>query len=242
MKYTFNSRVRYSETDIHHRLRPDAVLDYFQDCSTFQSESIGEGMDGLREKGMVWVVNFWQIVFDRPLKLMDAITVGTAPVSFKRCIGQRNFWIDDESGQKAVRCNSIWTLITLDGLPGKVSEEMLAHYGEDEPLEMDYANRKIPLPKEPEAEGYTLTLPEEIPVREYFLDANLHVNNGWYIKLALALAGAGNAELRELRAEYKKSALPNEIMYPRVYTRPEDTIVSFCTTDGSVYATVQLFR
>ena len=42
--YTFDSRVRYSETDVNGTLSVTAAVNYFQDCSTFQSEDLGVGV------------------------------------------------------------------------------------------------------------------------------------------------------------------------------------------------------
>ena len=63
--YTFESRIRYSEADIHDRLTIESLLDYFQDCSTFHSEDLGVGVDYLREKLMAWVLNAWQVDVER---------------------------------------------------------------------------------------------------------------------------------------------------------------------------------
>lgn len=38
--YSFKSKIRYSETDSRGRLSLEALLDYFQDCSAFQSEAL----------------------------------------------------------------------------------------------------------------------------------------------------------------------------------------------------------
>ena len=38
--YQYQTRIRYSELDESGHLRPEALLDYFQDCSTFQSEDL----------------------------------------------------------------------------------------------------------------------------------------------------------------------------------------------------------
>lgn len=50
MIYTFDSRVRYSETDHRGTMTLTALMNYLQDCSTFQSEDIGLGVSMLREK------------------------------------------------------------------------------------------------------------------------------------------------------------------------------------------------
>ena len=63
--YTFESRVRYSETDEYGRLTVNGIMNYLQDCSTFQSEDLGLGIRYLEEKKKAWWLNSWQIVIDR---------------------------------------------------------------------------------------------------------------------------------------------------------------------------------
>ena len=41
--YSFNSRVRFSETDIDKKLSITGLMNYLQDCSIFQSEDVGAG-------------------------------------------------------------------------------------------------------------------------------------------------------------------------------------------------------
>ena len=63
--YTFDSRVRYSETDSGGKLTMASLINYFQDCSTFQAEELGVGVEYLRERHLVWVLSAWQIVVER---------------------------------------------------------------------------------------------------------------------------------------------------------------------------------
>lgn len=49
--YAFDSRIRYSETDSEGYLTLDALLNYFQDCSTFHSEDVGLGIGYMKEIG-----------------------------------------------------------------------------------------------------------------------------------------------------------------------------------------------
>ena len=55
--YTFDSRIRYSEIDRSGRLSIPAVVDYFQDCSAFQSEELGVGVEYLANKKRTWILN-----------------------------------------------------------------------------------------------------------------------------------------------------------------------------------------
>ena len=59
--YSFESRIRYSETGSDGKLTILSLMDYFQDCSTLQSEDLGVGLSYLLERNMVWVVSSWQI-------------------------------------------------------------------------------------------------------------------------------------------------------------------------------------
>ena len=64
-KYSFQSRVRFSEVDHTKRITLPAVINYFQDCSTFQSEDIGYGFDFLTAKKRAWILSSWQVVVER---------------------------------------------------------------------------------------------------------------------------------------------------------------------------------
>ena len=48
--YSFDSRVRYSEVDENRKLSLTGMINYMQDCSTFQSEDLNMGIDYLTEK------------------------------------------------------------------------------------------------------------------------------------------------------------------------------------------------
>ena len=60
--YEFNSRVRYSEIDHHGTLTLPALINYFQDCSTFQSEDVGLGTEVLKAEKRAWILSYWQVI------------------------------------------------------------------------------------------------------------------------------------------------------------------------------------
>ena len=62
--YQFHSRVRYSETDEYGRLSVTGIINYLQDCSTFQSEDIGRGVSWLKSRNRAWWLTSWQIVME----------------------------------------------------------------------------------------------------------------------------------------------------------------------------------
>ena len=134
--YTFESRVRYSETDETGRLSVTGIMNYFQDCSTFQSEDLHMGISYLEEEKRAWWLNSWQIVIDRYPSLGEKIQISTYPHGFKGIYGYRNFLIRDESGAVIVKADSCWFFYDLEkGCPARVTPKEIRGYGEcEEPI------------------------------------------------------------------------------------------------------------
>ena len=175
--YTFDSRVRYSETDENGNLSLESLIDYMQDCTNFQSEDLGVGLEYHRQKNIMWVLNFWQIVIDEYPAMGENITVGTQAFGFEKMFGHRNFLIthQGEPEHRIAIANSLWVLMDLKkGRPMIVTPEIGDVYGIHEPLPMDYASRKIKVPKDGGKEC------DPFLVQEYHLDTNHHMNNGQY--------------------------------------------------------------
>ena len=107
MIYSFDTRIRFSEIDENGFLRFDNFINYFQDCSTFQSEDLGIGVEYLRKMERVWVVSFWQVDINKYPRLGDKVTVGTFAYDFKSFLGYRNFFMQDENGEDPAKANSI---------------------------------------------------------------------------------------------------------------------------------------
>ena len=146
--YAFDSRIRYSETDSEGRLTLNALLNYFQDCSTFHSEDVGLGIGYMKEIGQVWVLSAWQIVVNRYPQLGEKVRIVTLPYELKAFLGYRNFAMLDEKGEYIAKANSLWSLLDVTtGKPVIVNEAMRKGYAADEKLDMDYAPRKITVPE-----------------------------------------------------------------------------------------------
>ena len=94
--YVIKQRVRYSEADHTKHLTLTGIVNYFQDCSTFQSEDIGLGIEFLESHKRGWVLSSWQIIVKRYPKIGENIEVGTWPTSFHGLYGTRNFVMKDE--------------------------------------------------------------------------------------------------------------------------------------------------
>ena len=233
--YTFDSRIRYSETDSEGRLTMAALINYFQDCSTFHSEDVSLGMRYLRERNLVWVLSSWQIVVERYPEMGERVTIGTCPYAMKGFLGYRNFWMTDEGGNYTAKANTLWSLLnTVTGKPSTVPMEMAEGYGLGEKLEMEYAPRKIAIPQ-----GGTTG--EPIIVKQHHIDANHHVNNQQFVDMAMDFLPE-DFVTGQLRAEYKKQAFLDDVLIPYVAEEGTRLVVSLTDQGGLPYVVVEFIK
>lgn len=233
--YAFDSRIRYSETDSEGELTLNALLNYFQDCSTFHSEDVGLGIGYMKEIGQAWVLSSWQIVVDRYPRLGERVKIVTLPYELKGFLGYRNFAMLDEEENYLAKANSLWSLLDMTtGKPVAVNEAMHKGYGIDEKLDMDYAPRKITVPEG----GQRL---EPIVVKKHHLDTNHHVNNGQYVNIAMEYL-PDDFLIHQMRAEYKKQAFLDDVLYPYIVSVESGYVVSLRDEEGRPYVSVEFLQ
>ncbi len=211
--YSFDSRIRYSEVDKNAELTLESLIDYFQDCSTFQTQDSVASMEYLRAKGFAWVLNSWQIEIKRYPRLCENVRIGTVPYELKGFMGLRNFFMDTKDGERLAIANSTWTLFDLEReVPARITPEIVEAYPLEERLPMNYESRKIAIPEDVRTE-----IGEEIIVRRHHLDTNNHVNNGQYVRMALDSLPDKGMKVCAMRAEYKKQSRLGDILTPEVF-------------------------
>lgn len=239
MRYTYEYRVGFSHSDINHNMTIPAIIDAYQDASCFHSEDLGVGFYYLEPLDLVWIINYWEVEFIKMPKYPDKLTVGTAPYEFKGFIGYRNFFMLDESGEYVSKANSIWVLMDWKNMrPAKVPDKVKNAYELEPKLDMTYSSRKIHVPSI-EDEGVTVTKPESITIQNHHLDANGHVNNGQYIKIAFGFLPEG-IDAKRLRVEYRSQAHLGDVIFPVIYKTEDAYTVELKNGEGEVYTVLEL--
>ena len=232
MNYSFNSRVRYSETGENGKLTLPGVLNYFQDCCTFHAESVGLGGDVLKARDRAWVLSSWQVIVDEYPAMGTEIRITTAPYDFKGFMGMRNFTIETMDGKRLAWANSNWTHLAIStGIPVRLTPADTDNYILSEKLEMDYAPRKIKLPDD-------MISQESFTVQKHHLDTNHHVNNCQYICMAEDFLPE-DFKVYQMRAEYKMQAKLGDTICPKAKAETGKVIVSLDDTDGKAYAIIE---
>ncbi|MCD8330304.1 MAG: thioesterase [Lachnospiraceae bacterium] len=233
--YQWKDRARFSEIGEDGRMTLTALMNVFQDCANFQSDSLGVGADYLAAKKRAWLMNFWQVFVERYPREREQYTVETRAWKFDRFYGHRNFALFDEAGERMACANSIWFFVDTERMrPVRPTQEDLEPYGVDPCIEMEYADsRKIPLPKQMRRE-------EPFPVRRANLDINHHVNNVQYIRMAAEYFPA-DLDVYEMRVEYNLAATLGDILVPMTGERGDGWfVVALCREDGRTCAVVEV--
>ena len=234
--YEYQKRIGFSQCDTTRHFTVTALIDAFQDCSTFQSEDLGVGFDVLEKLDLVWVINYWELEIEKLPRLCDLVTVGTFPYSFKSCFGLRNFYMKDPDGRYLVKANSMWTLIDSKAArPARMPEFVSKAYEVEPRLDMGYNSRKVMIP---EGKGVTVCRKEPIRIQDHHLDSNHHVNNGQYVRIAMSELD-GESNVAHLRIDYRKQAMLGDVIYPVVYGKANERVVALNDENESPYSVSQ---
>ena len=244
--YTFETRVRFSEVGAEGRMDSVAVLNAFQDCSTFQSEDLGIGDSFMQAQGMAWLIVYWNLHVYRYPSLGEKIRVGTSPYALKGFVGYRNFMLETPEGERLAEADSVWPLIDRKTQnPVRILPVMKEKYALEERFPMEETRRKIKLPIKAEELRAAVTTAEQaqegaaaaapftrkksdgapppeirvfppITVDAYRLDTNGHMNNAQYLRIAGTVSPVVR-QARRLRIEYRKQAYEGDVIVPVLY-------------------------
>ncbi|MDM8162677.1 acyl-[acyl-carrier-protein] thioesterase [Collinsella intestinalis] len=238
-EYTYH--VRYSEVGRRGLMTLPALINAFQDVSTFQSESLGVGLAWLRNEQRAWVLTHWHIVIDRYPSLCEPVTAGTFATHFRGFTAKRNFYLRDEAGRLIVRADSSWAFMDLAAMrPCRPAPEHVAPYGEGAPLEMPAEGRRIAVPEH-------LRMCAPISVGPSLIDTNEHVNNCHYVQMAFEQIAREDLPrdvrergARHVRVDYRRAAVLGDTIYPHAVIDGDRAVVSLTDAEDGVFAVVEL--
>ena len=174
-----NFKLRYSEIDCTHTLKPQVLLNFMQDLASDNAEEYGFGYSFNVEKNVAWFLLKYHIEFsDYPEKIYN-ITISTHAKGYNKLFALRDFKIEHDS--KVIgRATSSWGLIDLDTksmvpIVSKLSDNpnIVQYQKKDDDLQY---NKIRPLER--------IDREKTFEARFDDLDVNQHVNNSNYIKWA----------------------------------------------------------
>ncbi len=234
--YSFQSRVRYSETGSDGRLTVTALLNYYQDCATFHSEAAGLSVDTLLKDRLAWVLMSWQIDMRRMPVMGETVEICTSPYRIGGALGMRSFLLRTAQGETLSVADSVWALVNVDtGKPTHVRPDFAQSYGGGERIELGW--KAGPIRPDTSAQP----LPEPMTVHSGMLDTNHHVNNAWYAHVASEQL-PDRFTYTKLCVEYKNSAVLGDRLYFTRSERADGWIIAVNDAEGKPYALAQFIR
>lgn len=234
--YRLTERVRYSECDATGRLSLVSVMNYLQDCSTFQSEDRGLGLARLAGQGVAWVLDSWRVEIDERPALGEPVTVSTWCYEMSRAHALRCFEITSEGGRSLVRADSRWAVLDVArGHVTRVPRDQLAYVEDTARLDMGPLARRLVPAGEGEAAPAGRVVSQE-------LDTNHHVNNAQYVRLALqALEDLGHEAPEGLvQVRYRRMARLGDVICPLVCPCEGGWDIDLADEGGETFALVRL--
>ena len=231
--FEYPAHVRYTEVGHRGLMTLPALINAFQDCSTFQSEALGVGMAWLKHERRAWVLTHWHIVVNRYPSLCEEIAIGTFASSFRGFTAKRNFYIKDNAGTLIAKAESSWASIDLStGKPIRPTEEHVKPYGTHDPLPMPDEGRRVKVPDE-------MTPFAPIEVRRGLIDTNEHVNNCQYVQIVLDILPR-ETQPHEVRVDYRRAAVLGDTIYPSISHESDRIVAVLADATTSPYAVVEL--
>lgn len=229
-KFSYDTQIRFSDTDASRTVSPGGILDLLQDCTNLQSEVLGVGVDYQFQMKRAWMLSGWQVRIRGQLMIGDIIKVSTWAKGFERLFASRAFSI--YRGEECiVEAESDWFVFDMENKRiARIEERDSKFYPVVEEGLEEGARKKV----EPDKDA---TVQDSFIVRNYHLDLNQHVNNAWYVKIAGEYLKKDD-RVTFLRVEYRKAAKLHDILYAKVKERQKQLYVEFVNESDATYATV----
>ena len=216
LEMSLDYRLRWLDFDRYGRLRPETILDIFQDVATMHAESLGTGRDDMLEHGVVWVVVRMKYEVVREPEHFQVVTARTWPHTLTNFSFMRDYELLDEAGDILVRASSEWVLMNLET---RRFVKMKSLY--DGPTDFvadrsfDGKMRKVPSFDEDNRPVY------EVMPTNSDIDLNGHVNNARYTNFIVdALDPDERGSVRTFQIDYRHEAFPGEPLL--VHSRVEE--------------------
>ncbi|WP_338217436.1 acyl-[acyl-carrier-protein] thioesterase [Lacticaseibacillus salsurivasis] len=139
-----------------------------------QLDQIGAGMSALAEHGAGWVITQYHIDITRMPNVDEPLIIGTQATSYNKLMTYRDYWIEDQSGQRIVMMHGAWVMMDLTK---RKIIPIITSFPEKVGAAFDTKVERFPrLTKRTEFDQ-TLTY----RVRYFDIDRNGHVNNAHYM-------------------------------------------------------------
>lgn len=198
--YSQEFHLRTSDFDCRGQIKPSAVLDLFQEVAGAHAMELGVGFDDLLKKELIWVIVKVKFRIENDIKEHQKVIVKTWPLPAGRVTLQREYLIEDESGNVLVKGTSEWVTVHSEKrrIVPPTNVYPLEEYCEDRNFEgklikvSDFTEHKAVFGVEPQFCD---------------LDRNGHVNNIRYADYVLNALSPSECKIREFQIDFHREIM-----------------------------------
>ena len=185
-EYSRDYLVHYYEIDRKRRLTLPALMHYFEDIATLNSEARGFTLDRYARTGQLFLLLKWDIAVRSWPAFNETIRIVTRPTTFRRFLANREYAVFGMDGTPLAEARSVWIFTDMAlRKPVRVPDEMYDGFG----VSRESGALFDALEELQGIAGGSHTL--GITVGSSDLDNNGHVNNVRYVEWALRVAPGG---------------------------------------------------
>ena len=194
--------VHYYEIGRNHRLTLPALMHYFEDIATLNSEAKGLPLDYYWKTGQVFLLLKWDIAIRSWPRFNESVRIETHPTSFKKFLANRKYAVYTADNNLIAEARSVWIFANIKTKkPVRVPAEIFEAFGIPPESEAQFD----PLEELPEIADFPSAIPILVGKRD--LDNNGHVNNVRYVEWALESLPedfARDRTISRVKIHYKK--------------------------------------
>jgi medium-chain acyl-[acyl-carrier-protein] hydrolase len=178
MEYSREYLVHYYEIDRKRRLTLPALIRYFEDIATLDSEARGFTLDYYDRSGHGFMLLKWDIAVHSWPGFNETVKITTRPSAYRRFLANRGYVVRGNDGRVLADARSVWLYAdTGTRRPARVPDELYAGFGVARESSFDMLEDLHPT-----VEGLCRL---GIKVQPGDIDMYRHVNNVRYVEWAL---------------------------------------------------------
>ncbi len=228
-----------NDVDPFGKIRPGAVLGYFQDIATTHAEKLGIGYDAMKAQSLIWVMSRASFVVNRSPKLGEKLTVKTFPEKPANMRVDRDYYIVDKQNKPVILGSSRWCAVSFETHKIQRCAPLFANFKKHSYIDVkpyEDTNKQV-YPISETVGANEVSEPMRFTVRVTDLDRNIHMNNAVYGDIVLNACGIERLKtstIKRLDINYLSELLPDEEYSVYKADISNETVFEGVKNDGKV--------